>query len=102
MKNLFKTKLQAIMKERHLSQAEIAEMAKCSQNTVSKWLNKNCLPNIRYVEPLAKALKLTIGDLIGSDLSADNFTETEKRFLALPAQRKEFLLKLMDFLDTNA
>ncbi len=99
--NIFQKRLTEIMQTRKLSQEDIAEMAHCSQNTVSKWLTKGSSPKIKYVEPLAKALKLTIGDLIGSDLSADNFTETEKRFLALPAQRKEFLLKLMDFLDTN-
>ncbi len=97
--NYFQKKLLQIMQERNLRQADIAEMANISQTTVSKWLRMETLPRVKNIEPLAKALRLNVSDLIGDFEAKQNFTDDEKRFLALTAKQKKILLKFMDFLE---
>ena len=95
----FSQKLQQIMQIRGLSQKELADMAHVSQAAVSKWLNTDYLPKVKSVEPLAKALNLTVGDLIGDFGNNTDLTEDDKRFICLPPNRKKFLLNFLDFLD---
>ena len=84
------------MLERNLKQIDLANMAKVSQNTISMWLKKGQSPNSKNVEILAKALNMSVGELIGDFGNIVNLTETDKRFLSLPEKDKEFLLQLFD------
>ena len=95
--NYFQKKLQQIMLERNLKQIDLANMAKVSQNTISMWLKKGQSPNSKNVEILAKALDLSVGELIGDFGNAVTLTETDKRFISLPEKDKEFLLQLFDY-----
>lgn len=90
-------KLKEIMKSKNLTQVDLAKLANVSQNTISNWLNNTSSPNIKNLDSLAKSLGLTVGDLIGD--FGKNFTDDEKRFLALTAKQKKILLKFMDFLE---
>ncbi len=69
--NYFQKKLLQIMQDKNLKQVDIAEMANTSQTTVSKWLRMENLPRVSSIEPLAKALNTSVGELIG-DLMARN------------------------------
>ena len=84
------------MSERHLTQRDIAQLANISQVAISKWLNSESIPNIEKIQSLAKALGLTVGDLIGDFGPQQELLEEDKRFLALPLKRKRLLLKILD------
>lgn len=92
----FKSKLQQIMNERGLKQTDIAKLAKVSQNTISMWLKKSQSPNSQKLETLAKALNISVGELIGDFGGNAQLTEDDKRWLALSPKHKKFLLKVLD------
>ena len=71
--NYFQKKLLQIMQDKNLKQVDIAEMANTSQTTVSKWLRMENLPRVSSIEPLAKALNTSVGELIG-DFSYKTFS----------------------------
>ena len=84
------------METRNLNQKDLAKMANVGQTTISKWLNSNYSPKVKNLEPLAKALGLSVGDLIGDFGAQQELLEEDKRFLALPLKRKRLLLKILD------
>ena len=84
------------MQTRNLKQKDLAEMTGLAQTTISSWLTKDAVPKVSSVEPLAKALGLTVGDLIGDFGAQQELLEEDKRFLALPLKRKRLLLKILD------
>lgn len=98
--NYFQKKLHQIMQTRRLSQADIAEMANVSQTTISKWLTKNSTPKISSVEPLAKSLGLSVGDLIG-DYGNIQLSDEDKCWLALSTQDKKMLLDFLKLINKN-
>ena len=51
------------------------------------------------LESLAKALGLSIGDLIGDFEANESLTEQDKRFISLSPLRKSLLLKFLDALE---
>ena len=61
----FIDKLNQIMETKGYTQQALARMGHVSNNTISKWLNGQTTPKVKNLEPLAKALGLTIGDLTG-------------------------------------
>lgn len=94
-------KLQQIMKTRGLKQKQLAEMGGVSDNAISKWVNGLSCPKIETLEPLAKALGLTIGDLTGDFGNNQELSEEDKRFIALTPQRKALLLKFLDAIESE-
>lgn len=94
--NYFQKKLKLIMQTRNLKQRDLAEMTGLAQTTISSWLTKDAIPKVSSVEPLAKALGLSVGDLIGDFGAQQELLEEDKRFLALPLNRKRLLLKILD------
>ena len=84
------------MDSRNLNQKDLAKMANVGQTTISKWLNSNYSPKVKNLEPLAKALGVTVGDLIGDFGQNQELLEEDKRFLALPLKRKRMLLRILD------
>ena len=97
----FKDKLKSIMIKLGLNQKDIALKAHVSQNTVSKWLRLDSSPKLKYIQPLAKALNIRVSDLTGETDDSENFTATEKRFLALSPSQQEFLIGLLDYCDKH-
>ena len=84
------------MKQRHLSQKDLAQMANVSQCSISKWLQGGNSPKMANIEPLAKALNISVGELIGDFGGNAQLTEDDKRWLALSPKHKKFLLKVLD------
>ena len=94
--NYFQKKLKLIMQTKKLKQKDLAEMTGLAQTTISSWLTKDAVPKVSSVEPLAKALGLTVGDLIGDFGQNQELLEEDKRFIALPLKRKRLLLRILD------
>ena len=97
----FKEQLKKLMKDRNLKQSDIAKLAGVSQTIVSKWLRLDSSPKLKYIQPLAKALNIRVSDLTGETDDSENFTATEKRFLALSPSQQEFLIGLLDYCDEH-
>ena len=87
------------MQDKNLKQVDIAEMANTSQTTVSKWLRMENLPRVSSIEPLAKALNTSVGELIGYFSYKPSLSEDDKKLLALTAKQKKILLKYIEFLN---
>ena len=87
------------MQEKNLKQSDIAEMAKLSQTTISKWLRMETLPRVRSIEPLAKALNLTVGDLIGDFGNNEKLSEEDRKFISLPENKKQLLLQILQSIE---
>lgn len=94
--NYFQKKLRQIMKQRHLSQTDLANMSGLRQTTISSWLKQDIIPKLSSIEPLAKALGLTVGDLIGDFGNKIELTEDDKRLLSLSPKHKKMLLSIFD------
>ena len=97
--NYFQKKLKLIMQTRNLKQRDLAEMTGLAQTTISSWLTKDAIPKVSSVEPLAKELGLTVGDLIGDFGPQQELLEEDKILLALPLKSKRMLLRILEAID---
>ena len=97
----FRNRLRQAMMKKGLTQVELANLAKVSQNSISKWLNGESIPSIDKAMSLAKALGLSISDLVGDISKNPELTEEDKRFISLTPQQKTLLLKYLDFLENE-
>ena len=99
--NQFKNRLRQRMTQKGLTQVELAKLANVSQNSISKWLNGESIPSIDKAVSLARALELSIGELLGDIGKNPELTEEDKRFISLTPQQKTLLLKYLDFLENE-
>ena len=97
----FKKRLHLKMKQKGLTQVELAKLANVSQNSISKWLNGESVPSIDKALSLAKALGISVSELIGDLGSQQELLEEDKRFLALPLKRKQLLLRFLDAIEID-
>ena len=95
----FIDKLRKIMKTQGLTQQALAKMGHVSNNTISKWLNGQTTPKVKNVEPLAKALNLTVGDLIGDFGNNEKLSEEDRKFISLPENKKQLLLQILQSIE---
>lgn len=99
--NYFSKKLKQLINSKGLNQKDLAEMAHVSQATISKWVKGELSPKVKSVEPLAKALGMNVGELIGDFGNDVELTEDDKRLIALTPKQKKLLLSLLDTLIEN-
>lgn len=59
--------IKSLREKKHLTQAELAEQLMVSDKTVSKWETGRGLPDITLLEPLAKALGISVIELMSGD-----------------------------------
>ena len=59
----FATKLRQIMKEKGMTQEELADKLGIGQSAISNMLNRQCRPQRQTIERMAKALEVTPQDL---------------------------------------
>ena len=97
----FQKVLRQFMTQKHLTQVELAKLANVSQNSISKWLNGESSPNVNKLKDLAKALGITVGELIGDFGVQQELCEEDKRLLALSLKRKRLLLKFLDAIEED-
>ena len=99
--NYFSKKLKQLMISKSLNQKDLATMAHVSQATISKWVKGELSPKVKSVEPLAKSLGLTVGDLIGDFCNNIQLSEDDKCWLALSPQDKKMLLGFLKLINEN-
>lgn len=83
--NSFGKRLNAVLKEKGLSQVQLAEMTGIKQGTISNWINNRYLPKIDKQIILAKALNVDIQYLLGNPVSsAQKYSpEDTERFMKI-------------------
>ena len=64
----FSEKLITLRKGRDLTQEQLAEQLKVSRQSISKWESGKGLPDIGIIEELAKALGVSVAELLTGDL----------------------------------
>lgn len=62
--NIFGDNLQSLMQERGYTQGDLAAESGLDQTTISRYLNKRCIPSVRAITNLAYVLDCDISDLI--------------------------------------
>ena len=77
---------------------DVANLSGISQTIVSRWLRTDLEPRISNLKPLAKALNVRVIDLL-EDYSDEQLTDVEKKFLALPENKKQMLIEILNTID---
>ena len=52
-----------------MTQKELADKINVSDKTISKWETGKCLPDIGIIEELAKALSVSVAELLTGDFN---------------------------------
>lgn len=60
----FKEELKYYMKERRLTQRELADCSRLAESTISKCLHGDKMPNARTINNIAYALNIDVGQLM--------------------------------------
>lgn len=63
----FIANIKAIMRDREMTQSDLADLVGMNKATVSYWLSKRSMPNTNNMQALANALGVAVNDLISSD-----------------------------------
>lgn len=72
--------IKRLRENRNLTQTALAETLNISDKTVSKWENGKGYPDISLLEPLARALGISVAELLsGNDVSNGNITSNMLR-----------------------
>lgn len=59
--------IKILREHQHLTQSQLAEMLYVSDKTISKWETNRGLPSLSLLEPLAKALKVSMVELLAGE-----------------------------------
>ncbi len=60
-------------REQNMTQEQLAEKLGVSNKTISKWENGKCMPDYSVVEPLCRALSVSLSELMdGEDAAEDS------------------------------
>lgn len=78
----FSKNLKFIREQKKLSQNKLAELANVNQTTIARWENEEISPSLDNIYDLANSLNISIADLTGKDLTAEEqqFDELEILF----------------------
>ena len=82
----FKDSLQALRREKGLSQEQLAEMLGISRQAISKWETGDAMPDLPKLLKLSEALNVSLDTLCGiecSDTCTESKTGTPKKFKSL-------------------
>lgn len=66
------TTIKALREKKRFTQAELAEMLGVSSKAVSKWETGKGLPDITLIEPISKALGVSVMELMSGDAVTNN------------------------------
>lgn len=59
--------IRTLRERQHLTQSQLADLLFVSDKTISKWENDRGLPSIALLEPLAKALQVSVAELLAGE-----------------------------------
>ncbi len=72
--------IKELREKNKLTQSELAEILRVSDKTVSKWETGKGLPDITLIEPIAKALNISVAELFsGNTVTNKNISANVKR-----------------------
>jgi len=80
--NFIGTKIQALRKNKNITQAQLAEALSVSPQSVSKWENHISAPDITLLPVIARYFGITMDELFNYRLDALNYKERFIRFMA--------------------
>ena len=79
--------IQMLREKRRMTQKQLADLLYISDKTVSKWETGKGLPDIMLLEPLAKALHVSVPELFsGTEIVNQNRTGNMLKTRLLPAR----------------
>lgn len=64
--------IKELREKQNMTQSELAEMLSISDKTISKWETGKGLPDISLIEPLSKALKVSVIELMNGECINNN------------------------------
>ena len=73
--------IQALRKEKHLTQEELAEVFGVTSQSISKWELGETSPDIKQAKELSKIFKVSLDELVGNDVNdifIEKVSNTEK------------------------
>ena len=76
------TKIQALRRNKNMTQAQLAEVLAVSAQSVSKWENNLSVPDVSMLPVIARYFGITMDELFGYRLDALNYRERFIRFMA--------------------
>lgn len=93
MKNNFNKNLKLIMFEKGLSQAELGKKMGIGQSRISKWITGYETPTIKNLEKIAKALDISVSELMDYQANKKNNTEykSDKKDIEILKLKNEIL-----------
>ena len=59
--------IRALREKQNYTQKQLAEAISVSDKTISKWETDRGLPDVTLLEPLAKALKVSVAELLSGE-----------------------------------
>lgn len=80
IKDNIATNLLYYLKERNMSQKEMADKLGVARSSVNNWIKNNNLPDIDLLQQICEILNITLAELLGIDLN-DSYTEIEKKII---------------------
>ncbi len=81
-----------LRKEKHLTQAQLAQLLGVTDKSVSKWENGLCLPDAAKYEPLCGILGISINELFAAKRIPDSqFRQQADRNLLMLLEQKMYL-----------
>lgn len=95
---LFHENLKKVMKEKKISQTELAEAIGASQATVSYWLKNKASPTVENFEKIIEYLNVDANEILGRKTRApDKLTSKEKELIRyyrkMDERSKEYILE---------
>lgn len=81
------TTVRRLREDKSLTQNELADILGVSSKTVSKWETAKGLPDISLIEPLAKALNVSVSELFSGEIVTNKNTSSNvlrAKFYACP------------------
>lgn len=94
---IFAEKLKSLMLLRGLNQGELSKLCGISQTAVHKWLSGKAEPSISNTIAVARALGVTVADLIDEDPQCRGLKPADRKLLALPEEDKQIALEFLAF-----
>lgn len=101
MKNYFSSNLKYLREQKRISQNKLGELVGVNQTTIARWENEEMSPSIDNVVELSEIFEVSLGYLLGKDLSLK--IEQEKLNLSKEQEQQllKDVLKRKGFLDEN-
>lgn len=80
--NIIGDKIQALRKNKNITQTQLASALSVSPQSVSKWENSLTVPDISHLPVIARYFGITIDELLGYKIDSLNYKERFIRFMA--------------------